>query len=66
MQKPANKKPFIFYYLIVLAVVIVLNIIVSSVFGTKTKEVSYSDFVQLTNDNQLPSWKCRRIRSLSH
>lgn len=53
MQKPANKKPFIFYYLIVLAVVIVLNIIVSSVFGTKTKEVSYSDFVQLTNDNQV-------------
>ena len=53
MQKPTNKKPFIFYYVIVLAVVVVLNIIVSSVFGTKTKEVSYSDFVQMTNSNQI-------------
>ena len=53
MQKPTNKKPFIFYYVIVLAVVVVLNIIVSSVFGTETKEVSYSDFVQMTNSNQI-------------
>ncbi len=53
MQKSTNKKPFIFYYLIVLAVVIVLNILVTSIFGTKTQEVSYSEFIQMIENNQV-------------
>ena len=53
MQRSTNKKPFIFYYLIVLAVVIVLNILVTSIFGTKTQEVSYSEFVQMIENNQV-------------
>ena len=52
-QRSTNKKPFIFYYLIVLAVVIVLNILVTSIFGTKTQEVSYSEFVQMIENNQV-------------
>ena len=38
MQRSTNKKPFIFYYLIVLAVVIVLNILVTSILGPRRRK----------------------------
>ncbi len=49
-----NRKPFIFYYLIVMAVIMVINtIIVPMTHSARVKTVEYSDFLNMVEKGQI-------------
>ena len=52
--KQPNKKPFIFYYMIALIVIILINsLLVPQIVQRAVKEVDYNTFMQMTYDNQI-------------
>ena len=52
--KQPNKKPFIFYYMIALIVIILLNsLLVPQIAQRAVKEVDYNTFMQMTYDKQI-------------
>ena len=52
--KEPNKKPFIFYYLIVLLVIFLINsLLVPRIAERAVKEVDYTTFMQMTYDGQI-------------
>ena len=52
--KQPNKKPFIFYYMIALIVIILINsLLVPQIVQRAVKEVDYNTFMQMTYDKQI-------------
>ncbi len=52
--KEPNKKPFIFYYMIVLLVIFLINsLLVPRIAERAVKEVDYTTFMQMTYDGQI-------------
>ena len=52
--KQPNKKPFIFYYMIALIVIILINsLLVPQIAQRAVKEVDYNTFMQMTYDKQI-------------
>ena len=52
--KQPNKKPFIFYYLIALVAIILINsLLVPQIVQRAVKEVDYNTFMQMTYDKQI-------------
>lgn len=52
--KQPNKKPFIFYYMIALIVIILINsLLVPQIVQRAVKEVNYNTFMQMTYDKQI-------------
>ena len=52
--KQPNKKPFIFYYMIALIVIILINsLLVPQIVQRAVKEVYYNTFMQMTYDKQI-------------
>ncbi len=52
--KQPNKKPFIFYYMIALLVIILINsLLVPQIAQRAVKEVDYNTFMQMTYDKQI-------------
>ena len=52
--KQPNKKPFIFYYMIALIVIILINsLLVPQIVQRAGKEVDYNTFMQMTYDKQI-------------
>ena len=52
--KQPNKKPFIFYYMIALIVIILINsLLVPQIVQRAVKEVDYKTFMQMTYDKQI-------------
>ena len=52
--KQPNKKPFIFYYMIALIVIILINsLLVPQIVHRAVKEVDYNTFMQMTYDKQI-------------
>ena len=52
--KQPNKKPFIFYYMIALIVIILINsLLVPQILQRAVKEVDYNTFMQMTYDKQI-------------
>ena len=52
--KQPNKKPFIFYYMITLIVIILINsLLVPQIVQRAVKEVDYNTFMQMTYDKQI-------------
>lgn len=52
--KQPNKKPFIFYYMIALIVIILINsLLVPQIIQRAVKEVDYNTFMQMTYDKQI-------------
>lgn len=52
--KQPNKKPFIFYYMIALIVIILINsLLVPQIVQRAVKEVDYDTFMQMTYDKQI-------------
>ena len=52
--KQPNKKPFIFYYMIALMVIILINsLLVPQIVQRAVKEVDYNTFMQMTYDKQI-------------
>ena len=52
--KRPNKKPFIFYYMIALIVIILINsLLVPQIVQRAVKEVDYNTFMQMTYDKQI-------------
>ena len=52
--KQPNKKPFIFYYMIALIVIILINsLLVPQIVQRALKEVDYNTFMQMTYDKQI-------------
>ena len=52
--KQPNKKPFIFYYMIALIVIILINsLLVPQIVPRAVKEVEYNTFMQMTYDKQI-------------
>ena len=53
--KQPNKKPFIFYYLIALVAIMLINsLLVPQIVQRAVKEVDYNTFMQMTYDKQMP------------
>ena len=73
--KEPNKKPFIFYYMIVLLVIFLINsLLVPRIAERAVKEVDYTTFMQMTYDGQIgyvpkraiwDLWRLKTIRSSS-
>ena len=52
--KQPNKKPFIFYYLIALVAIMLINsLLVPQIVQRAVKEVDYNTFMQMTYDKQI-------------
>ena len=52
--KQPNKKPFIFYYLIALVAIMLINsLLVPQIVQREVKEVDYNTFMQMTYDKQI-------------
>ena len=52
--KQPNKKPFIFYYMIAMIVIILINsLLVPQIVQRAVKEVDYNTFMQMTYDKQI-------------
>lgn len=52
--KQPNKKPFIFYYMIALIVIVLINsLLVPQIVQRAVKEVDYNTFMQMTYDKQI-------------
>ena len=52
--KQPNKKPFIFYYMIALIVIILINsLLIPQIAQRAVKEVDYNTFMQMTYDKQI-------------
>ncbi len=52
--KQPNKKPFIFYYMIALIVIILINsLLIPQIAQRSVKEVDYNTFMQMTYDKQI-------------
>ena len=52
--KQPNKKPFIFYYMIALIIIILINsLLVPQIVQRAVKEVDYNTFMQMTYDKQI-------------
>ena len=64
--KQPNKKPFIFYYLIALVAIMLINsLLVPQIVQRAVKEVDYNTFMQMTYDKQIDEVQSRTIRSYS-
>ncbi len=48
-----NKKPLIFYYLIILAGIIFVNLLIMPLFEPKITTVDYGTFIKMTEDKQI-------------
>ena len=58
--KQPNKKPFIFYYMIALIVIILINsLLVPQIVQRAVKEVDYNTFMQMTYDKQIDEVQVR-------
>ena len=54
VEKNSPKKPLIFYYLIVMVVLMLLNALVfPALFSTQVQEVGYNDFLKMVDDKQV-------------
>lgn len=53
-KNPRKKLPFIFYYFIALAVILILNFFVfPNMYGTKVEEVGYGKFIDMLESGQI-------------
>ena len=53
-MKEVNRKPLIFYYLIALAVILLLNwFLMPSLLNQSIQEVDYSTFLSMLDDKQV-------------